>query len=186
MKSLAWKRPADLWACVPYSPGAPHSEAIESGDADAPQFYSDPDRLALDFRRQGWQAGRTDLWHAIWRSVQVDHGAIKGRRHLIILNHSESDGRPGHALGSAVQAARAGLQVVSIVPNEPLRAFCGKLGGTVWAGEPEAAGDLLQSACLNLLARYEIAYTPACLTAQRLKVRAWTSEAIGETTLPIA
>jgi HEAT repeats len=180
---LAWKRSQDWWACMPYMPGTPPSSG--SGEAEAPQFYCSSERLAVEFGRVGWQAGGSDLWRAVRRAIQVDLGAVKGRRHLIILNDAESHATPDEGLAKALQAARATVQVVSTVSCEPLQTFCGAVNGSYWGTECGSAPDVLRSAYLNLLARYEILYDRVSLKSQTLKLRAWNAEACGEMAIQI-
>ena len=178
---LPWKRPRDFWARILYQPGPNQAAGAAPGAEDNLKFLSGGDALAAEFGRRGWQPACTDLWHAIWRSIQDDYGAVKGRRHLIVFNGSESSGAPGHSLVQAVKSARATFQVVSTVDNPVLREFCGAVGGTFWSGAPPQAGDLLRSAYLDLTAPYEIAYRPAGQEAERLRVRLCSAEGRGET-----
>jgi len=46
---------------------------------------------------------------------------------------------------------------------------------------PEELVEMIEHACLNLLARYEIAYQPVVVNAPALKVRVQTLNGWGET-----
>jgi HEAT repeats len=182
---LNLKRPADAWSCLTYASGI-----LQSGDATAedgaPRFTADESAIREDFGKLPLLPSRTDVWHAIWRSVRPDGEGNSPRRHLIICNDSTSDRAPGVGLISDVLASGTPVQVVSSVSNPALEGLCRRVSGIFLHGRtPAALAALVEQAYLNLQVHYEITYQPVVARAKTLKILLCHPSGWGEASIPI-
>jgi HEAT repeat protein len=182
---LNLKRPEDAWSCLPYASGV-----LQSGDPPAEEipskFEAEEPAVREAFTRLPLLTTRTDIWHAIWRSVQPEAAGTTGRRHLIICNDSPSDLAPGPGLISNVKDSGILLQVVSSVPNPALESLCQQVHGVFLLGR--SPGDLaaqVEQAYLNLQVHYEITYEPVVERAKLLKIMLCHPAGWGEATVPV-
>ncbi len=183
---LRWNRTSDLWALMPYLPES-DLENPNASLADEPvRFHSNPDGVTAAFGTVPPRTDCTDLWSAIWRSVRTDNGPVRGKRHVIVFSHTEEAKSAGLSLISATLTSRALVQVVSSVPNPALANLCNRVHGNfrIAATDQEIA-TLVEQAYVNLLARYDISYEPACPAASTLKIRVHAPSGWGESELPI-
>lgn len=182
-RCLAWKRPSDLWSILPY---------IETGDGEAPpphdpdpaQFTAKADSLAASLSGTPKRMECTDLWTALWRATRPDNGQSRGRRHVIVLGSAEEGRIAGHGLVSNVQTARIPLQAICCGPNGQLQEFCTRTRMPFHLCMEEEISEIVRSAYLNLLARFEITYQPVLIEAVPLKVRVQTPIGWGESLIP--
>ena len=183
---LRWKRPSDLWALMPYLPES-DLENPDASLADEPaRFHSNPETVAAALGAVPARTACTDLWSTIWRSVRSDNGPVRGKRHLIIISHTEETRSAGMSLISATLASRALVQVVSSVPNPALASLCSRVHGDFRiAATQEEIAALVEQAYVNLLARYDVSYEPACPEASTLKIRVHAPSGWGESELPL-
>jgi hypothetical protein len=183
---LAWKRPSDLWATVPYIPEGDPGTPNQPPDSVPPRFTSKPEVLEAAFSHPPNRAGCTDLWNAIWRSARPDQGHGRGRRHLIVFSQSEIRRSAGPELVASILGSRTSVQVVCSVPNSSLADFCRRTKGSLrMAGNDEEVRAVIENGCLSLLSRYDISYQAVSPEASHLKVRVHAPSAWGETSLPI-
>ena len=182
---LALKRPADAWSCLPYSSGILQSGEV-AAEEGAPRFAADEAAIREDFGKLPLAPARTDIWHAIWRSVKPDVERSGSRRHLIICNDSPSDRAPGVELIANVMASGSLVQVVSSVGNPALEGLCRRVSGLFLLGRtPAALAALVEQAYLNLQVHYEITYQPAVERAKTLKIVLCHPSGWGEASIPI-
>ena len=182
---LNLKRPVDAWSCLPYASGILQSGDAPSDDAE-PRFAADESAIREDFGKLPQAPARTDVWHAIWRSVKPDAAGNIPKRHLIICNDSPSDRAPGVGLISNVKASGSLVQVVSSVSNPALEGLCRQVGGVFLHGRgPAPLAALVEQAYLNLQVHYEITYQAVAPLAKTLKVILCHPLGWGETSIPI-
>jgi len=183
---LRWKRPSDLWALMPYLPESDPEESNASLADEPARFHSNPETVAAALGALPARTACTDLWSTIWRSVRSDNGPVRGKRHLIIVSHTEEARSAGLSLISATLTSRALVQVVSSVPNPALANLCSRVHGNfrIAATDQEIAA-LVEQAYVNLLARYDITYEPVDPEASTLKIRVHAPSGWGESELPI-
>lgn len=184
---LPSKRPADLWAVVPYSPARfGDTEAERDMSALPPDFSAVPDVVSSSLKRPIERPQCTDLWSAIWRSVVSDRPAARGKRHVIVLA-SETIGRvAGHGLIAAMKNAGVLLQAVSTTRNPAIEDFCEQVGGVLRIAESATdAGHLVEQACLNSLARYSVTWQPITPDAASVRVRVQSPAGWGEAVIAL-
>ncbi|MEO8597582.1 MAG: HEAT repeat domain-containing protein [Candidatus Solibacter sp.] len=184
LRCLRWKRSSDLWCVLPY---------IQSGDGEAPAprdpeppiFTASGDALAASLRETPKKLDSTDLWTGVWRAIKQDAGPSRGRRHIIILSSTEESRIAGHGLVTQLEGGRISMQVISSGPNHQLEDFCQRTSLRCQTCTDEDVVPLIERAYLNLLARYEIAWTPTGVGAVPVKVRVQTPAGWGETTVAV-
>jgi hypothetical protein len=165
--------------------GDPEDQNASLADAPA-RFLSNPESVAAALETVPARTDCTDLWSAIWRSVQTDNGPVRGKRHVIIFSHTGEAKSAGPGLISATLTSRALVQVISSVPNPALEYFCRRVRGSFQvAATDEEVAPLVGQAYVNLLARYDISYRPACAEASTLKIRVHAPSGWGETELAV-
>jgi hypothetical protein len=188
---LRWKRPSDLWALMPYL-SAGDLEAQNTALADKPsKFHADPDSVTAAMGTVPARTDCTDLWSAILRSVRTDNGPVRGKRHVMVFTHTEEAKPASLALISATLTSRAVVQVVSSVPNPALADYCSRVHGSfrIAATDTDIV-PLVEQAYVNLLARYDISYQPACQEAPTLKIKVhapsgWAESEVSIPTKPV-
>jgi hypothetical protein len=185
LKCLAWKRPSDLWASLPFLPAGDPEERGHAID-EAPAFSSISDVLAASFSKTPPRVACSELWETLWRCVRPDQAPVRGKRHLIVVANEELSRMAGHGLIANVLSSRSSLQVISSLPNPTLEDFCNKSRGRFRTFENEdEIPDLVQQAYLNLMTRYEISYQPVCRDAVEVKARVQTAAGWGEVKVAI-
>jgi HEAT repeat protein len=183
LRCLAWKRASDLWSILPY---------IETGDGEPPPphdpdpalFTAKSDVLAATLRDTPKRIECTDLWTALWRATRPDPAQVRGRRYVIVFSSAEEGRIAGHGLISGLQSGRIPLQAICSGPNSQLQEFSKRTRTPFQIGMDEEIPELVQSAYLNLLAHYEIAYQPVSAEAAPLRVRVQTPCGWGEALIP--
>jgi hypothetical protein len=183
LQCLGWKRATDLWCAVPY---IPEQDAPSDGimDLEMPPFTAKAELAAAAFTDPAMRAGCTDIWSALWRSVQTDKGPVRGKRHLIVCAPAGIGNAKGVSMAPLILSSRTSLQVISAVRCPALEDLCRAAGGSFHLAESEPEIEkLVARAYLNLLARYDIRYQTTCPGAAGLKVRVHAPTGWGETTL---
>ncbi len=185
LSGLRLKRAMDSWSCFPYASGVPQSSDVpaeENGGA----FLKDEAAVREDFKRLELLATRTDVWHAVWRSIQQEGANTGGGPNLIVCNDSSSDCGPGATLISSARESRALIQVVSSVPNSALEDFCEQVNGSFLLGRtaPILAG-MFEQAYLNLKSDFVVSYEPVEPRAKALTVALSHPLGWGETVIPL-
>jgi hypothetical protein len=171
---------------MPYLPAGDLEDQNAPLAGAPPRFLSNPEGIAEALEAVPARTGCTDLWSAIWRSVQTDSGPVRGKRHVMIFSNTEEAKSAGSGLISATLTSRALVQVVSSVPNPALEDFCRRVRGNFQlAATNEEIAPLVGQAYVNLLARYDISYQPACPEASNLKIRVHAPSGWGESVVPI-
>jgi HEAT repeats len=185
LSCLRLKRATDSWSCFPYASGVPQSSDVPAEESGG-GFLKDEAAIREDFKRLELLATRTDVWHAVWRSVQKEGADADRGPNLIVCNDSSSDCGPGSALISNARESRALIQVISSVPNSALEDFCKQVNGNFLLGRtaPVLAG-MLEQAYLNLKADYVVSYEPVEPQAKALKIALSDPLGCGETSIPI-
>jgi hypothetical protein len=184
---LSSKRPADLWAVVPYSPARfGDTEAERAMSALPPDFSAVPEVVSSCLKQPIEQPQCTDLWSAVWRSVASDKPAARSKRYVIVFA-AETIGRvAGHGLIAAMKNAGVLVQVVSTAGNPAIEEFCERVGGILRIAESAAdAGHLVEQACLNSLARYSVTWQPITPDAAPVRVRVQSPAGWGETIIAL-
>lgn len=178
---LSSKRPADLWAVIPYSPArCGDTEAERAMSAESPDFSAVPAVVGRSLKAPVEQPQCTDLWSAIWRAVASDKPAARGKRHLIIFA-AETIGRvAGHGLIAAMKNSGVLVQAVSTAENPALGEFCEQVGGVLRIAESADVSHLVEQACLNSLARYSVTWQPITSDAAFVRVRLQSPAGWGE------
>jgi hypothetical protein len=183
-RCLTWKRPSDLWSILPYietgdgEPPAPH-------DPDPAQYTAKSELLAATLQETPKRLECTDLWTALWRASRHDAGQSRGRRHIIVFSSAEEGRIAGHGLISTVQTGRVPIQAICSGPNDQLKQFCNVTRTQFRIGAPEDISELVKTAYLNMLARYEVSYRSVSAAPTPLKVRVQTPAGYGETIIPL-
>jgi hypothetical protein len=186
LKCLRWKRPSDLWALMYYLPESDAEHQNASLINEPVRFLSTPDSVAAALNGVPPRSECTDLWSAVWRSVQSDGGPVRGKRHVIVFSHNPEAKSAGLSLISGILTSSALVQVVSSVVNPALASFCSRVHGSFrTAATDEEIATLVEQTYVNLLARYDIGYEPACPEAPTLRIRVHAPSGWGESELPI-
>ena len=185
LKCLAWKRHSDRWANLPFLPLC-DAEARGHAIDEPPPFTAGSEALAASFAKTPGRVDCSELWETLWRCVQPDQAAVRGKRHLIVVINEEFARLAGHGLIANVLSSRTSLQVISSFPNPTVEDFCQKAKGrfTTFENESEIP-DLVQQAYLNLLTRYEISYQPVSKDATEVRARVQTPTGWGDVKIPI-
>ena len=201
LNALAWKRPSDLWSVAPYIPAVrPDLHASLAGQSIdfatveassleriSPPFTCDPEVARTALEKVPAEVDCSNLWSTIRRSVQLERGPTRGKRHLVVYSQSEAGPLGGYAeLVSATLASRTSVHAISLVANPSLEGLAQKTQGTfqIAASEDEIA-VLVEQTCLSLLARYTVRYQCVCPEAQELRIVVNTPSGWGEDTIPI-
>lgn len=185
LRCLHWKRSTDLWSSIPYS-GTEDSPSDGPAGLELPSFIANASKAARIFEETPRRADCTGFWSAVHRALLPGNGAVRGKRHVIVLAPDDVDGAADDPLISAAIASRALVQVVSTSANPALQDFCRRIDGRFhYVRDPSAIEETVSLAYLSLLSRYEIRYQPACTGADALKVRVQTSTGWGETTVDL-
>ncbi len=199
LHALEWKRPSDLWAMAPYIPSVRslhtslageeiNFEPVEPSALEdiPPQFISDMEVLRAGFDKFAPKGDCTNLWGAIRRSVQIEGGPARGKRHLVLYSQSEA-GQPVDypALTSTAMASRTSVHAVSLIANPALEGLCQATQGTFQAvASEDEVVVVVEQICLSLLARYTVRYQPT-MDARELRIIVTAPPGWGEATIPI-
>jgi hypothetical protein len=200
LHALTWKRPSDLWAVAPYIPvRGPdrHTsfvgqnidiQTVENPSLDGipQQFTCDPAAAKAALEKLVPKVDCSDLWSTIRRTVQIERGPARGKRHLLVYGHSEPGPLSGYPeLVSAAMAARTSVHAISSIPNSALEGLCQMTHGTfqIVASEDEVA-VVVEEMCLSLQARYTVRYQPTA-GARELRIAVNSPSGWGEATIPI-
>lgn len=184
LKCLAWKRPSDRWASLPFLPTA---EPEGGGHIEEPPVYlNSADALATSFMKTPRRLESSELWETLWRCVLPDVAPVRGRRHLIVVVNEELSRAAGRGLIANVLTSRTSLQVIASLPNLMLDEFCRNSRARLQTFEREdQISELVQQAYLHLTTRYEISYQPISNDAVEVKARVQTASGWGEVKIPI-
>jgi hypothetical protein len=151
-----------------------------------PQFISDMEVLRAGFDKFAPKGDCTNLWGAIRRSVQIEGGPARGKRHLVLYSQSEA-GQPVDypALTSTAMASRTSVHAVSLIANPALEGLCQATQGTFQAvASEDEVVVVVEQICLSLLARYTVRYQPT-MDARELRIIVTAPPGWGEATIPI-
>jgi hypothetical protein len=182
---LPWKRAADFWACLYYLPES--SDGLENPQVqnEPPGFQTNAEAAAADLIQVPPKIDCTDLWLTIGRIINNESGGIHGKRHIVLVNPSQSQGTPSHELVASL-SSRATLQVISSVPDPSLEALCARVQGSFEvAGREEQIPDLVARAYLRLMSRYEITWRPVYSDATEIRVKVHHPMGSGEAIIPL-
>jgi hypothetical protein len=181
-----WKRRSDFWGLESYIPPSESGGADHPAE-DLPRLTSNPDAIEETFTGVPGDTRCAGFWSALMQAILSEYGGSFGQRQVIVFNRSGSVAAPPAELTPAVvSGTRARVQVVSTVPNPVLEEFCRLVGGVFrMAGAPDEIDDLIRACYLDLLAPYEISYTPVLPAARAVKVRVQTAEGWGEACFPV-
>jgi hypothetical protein len=200
LHALAWKRPSDLWSVAPYIPTARpdlHTEfagqninfaAVEAPSLDdiPLHFTCDPEAAKAALGKFPPKVDCSDLWSTIRRSVHLERGPARGKRHLVVYSQSEAGQPVGYPeLVSGAMAARTSVHAISLIPNPALEGLCQITQGAFQlAASEDDISVMVEEMCLSLQARYTVRYQPTP-DARELRISVNTPSGWGETTLPI-
>lgn len=186
LQCLQWKRPSDLWAVQGYIPDSKGTAGAAGDAGTAPRYSANLETITTALNTPPKRTESAELWKMVWESVRADQGPQRGRRHMILFNDSELDRAAGSGLVSAVLASRAIVQVISTIRNPKLEEFCTRVRGSFRLAESdEAVAEAVSMAYLNLLARYEISYTPVNPEASALRIRISNPSGSAETQIAL-
>jgi hypothetical protein len=199
LHALTWKRPSDLWAVAHYIPAQRpdlHTSFVgQSIDIpaveDAPlegipqRFTCDPAVAKAALEEFPPKVDCSDLWSTIRRSVQMERGPARGKRHLLVYGQSEPGTLAGYPeLVSAAMAARTSVHAISWSANPALEGLCRMTQGTFQTVTSEnEVTVVVEEMCLSLQARYTVRYRPTA-DARELRVSVNTPSGWGETSIP--
>jgi hypothetical protein len=185
VKCLAWKRPSDLWASLPFLPSG-DPEAMGHAIDEPPRFTANTAALAASLAKTPGRLDCSELWETLWRCVRPDQAGVRGKRHLIVVANEQVDRIAGDSLIANIVGSRTSLQVISSLPNPAVDDFCQKAKGRFHTFENESdIPDLVQQAYLNLLTHYEISYQLVSKDATEVRARVQTASGWGEVKIPI-
>ena len=184
---LAAKRPADLWAYLPWLPSAEDGGiAAEAPAGDELPFTGSHDAIGDALHRLSQRRDCGDMWQTLWRALRGESTVARGKRHVIVFAGERVRGVAGPGLVATIGAARGLVQVISSVPNPALESLCAKTRSAfVYAAEPQQVIARIEEAYLNLTARYEISYQALSQHPRELKVRIQCAAGWGEAMVAI-
>jgi HEAT repeat protein len=186
---LAWKRTSDFWASLYYVP-AGEAEGTNLQHAhlenEPPSYQSNTEAATADLARSPTKFECMDFWRTLSRAIRTADSAIRGKRHIILVNRSKTELTASPELTAAL-LMKGTLQVVSTCPDPLLEALCMKVNGSFdIAGSEARIPDLIVRAYLRLITRYEITWRPVYPEARELRVRVFTTSGAGEAAIQIA
>jgi hypothetical protein len=186
LRALRWKRNSDLWGTAPYLAEALWQSGPPPPAAEEMVFCGNPDAIENAFLHPVGAGSCTDIWNATWNAVKGLERLVRGENRIILFSNSRESRAAGLALLSSVIMSSTRVQAISTEDNPRLEDFCAKTRGLYRRvqSEDEAAAAIGQ-ACLQLLARYEISYSPVLPEGRNLKARAHTPAGWAEITLAI-
>lgn len=180
---LQWKRSADTWGYLPWSPPAEGDEDLAGVRSAVLQTNSNA--IETVFRAAQSRRGCPDFWHAFYSAVKTARTSGAGKGCVVALCHEPVSGIPGPELMGVLLASPVVVQVISAAPNPELETLCKQIGTNFRPVAADGIGAAIEDAYLALLGRYEISYQPAASQAGYLEIRVRTAEYCGQAALKL-
>jgi hypothetical protein len=181
-RCLPRKRVQDLWGSLSYTT-LPDHPGTEAWVEEPIELTTNPEIVGSVLSSGQPSLMHPDLWNALWSALRPD--ARPGMRNVIAYCRRPLTGGAGTALIASARASRGLVQVVSFGPNPALRSFCRDTKALLHEiADEEELPDALEQACLNLLARYEISFSPVTAPPGPIRVRIHSPCGYGEVNVP--
>lgn len=183
LKSLASKRPSDLWRVLYFTRGA----IVRGPAVEVPPFTSDAKTAAAALEKPPESAQCPNFWSALRNSVRAGNAQARGPRHLIVYC-PEDPGVPPDLpeIASAASSSQVNVHAIAGASHEPLENLCHSTRGVFHVAAPgEDVVHLLEEPYLMLLPRFTIVYQPVSANAESLHIWVANAAGWGETTISL-